>query len=440
MPASPADSALYRGLFSDDEVHRLFSDSAEIRSMLLVEGALARVQGEAGIIPKDAAAFIDRASREVQIDPAGLADATATNGVVVPALLAAFRKAAEAPDMMQYVHWGATSQDIMDTGLMLRMKRLLELFANRLDAILDHLCELADASADIPMAGRTYGQVATPTTFGAVVAAWGRPLLRWRDQISGLRDECLCVSLSGAAGTSAAMGPMAPDIRARLAQELGLVDPCASWHSERDRILRLCDWMAGVTGALGKMGEDLILLAQSGQGEIVISGAGASSTMPQKQNPVGPSVLVALARQTSAHAGLIHDAALHRQQRDGSAWFTEWLTVPQICCSTGKALALSSELVQRTSPDPDAMLRGLDPDGLGLIHAEGLSFALAARMPRDAAQARIKTLCGEARDTGIPLQDLVARDHEGLTSAETLGQAPIEARDFAARVRRRRLG
>ena len=440
MPASPADSALYRGLFSDDEAQRLFSDSAEIRSMLLVEGALARVQGDTGLIPKDAAAFIDRASREVQIDPAGLVDATAANGVAVPALLTAFRKAAEAPDMMQFVHWGATSQDIMDTGLMLRLKRLLELFAIRLDNVLDNLAALADETADLPMAGRTYGQVATPTSFGAVVAAWGRPLLRWRDQMGALRDECLCVSLSGAAGTSSAMGPSAPKIRADLAKGLDLADPGASWHSERDRIVRLSDWMAGVTGALGKIGEDLILLAQTGQGEVTISGAGASSTMPQKQNPVGPSVLVALARQTSAHAGLIHDAALHRQQRDGSAWFTEWLTLPQICVSTGKALAMSADLAQRISPDPDAMLRGLDPDGLGLIHAEALSFALAARMPRDKAQAQIKALCAEARDTGTPLPDLIARDHAGITSSDTLGQAPTEARDFAAQVRRRRLG
>ncbi|MGB3278332.1 MAG: lyase family protein, partial [Pseudorhodobacter sp.] len=177
MPAAPADSALYRGLFSDDEVQTLFSDSAELRAMLLVEGALARVQGKLGLIPADAAAYIDRASREVSIDPSALSAATAANGVPVPAFLAAFRKDAGAPEPMQYVHWGATSQDIMDTALMLRLKRLHGSWAARLDGLIATLGRLAETHAETPMAGRSYGQIATPTSFGATVAEWGRPLL-----------------------------------------------------------------------------------------------------------------------------------------------------------------------------------------------------------------------------------------------------------------------
>jgi 3-carboxy-cis,cis-muconate cycloisomerase len=197
MPSSPADSAIYRRLFGDDEAARLFSDSAEIRAMLLVEGALARMQGAAGLIPPEAAAFIDRAAPEVQIDPTALAAETARNGVPVPALLAAFRKAAEAPAMMQYLHWGATSQDIMDTALALRLRPLLLLWDRRLTAVLSRLGDLADAHADLPMAARTYGQHATPTGFGAVVAGWGWPLIGWRDDLPGLRAALLQVSLSG---------------------------------------------------------------------------------------------------------------------------------------------------------------------------------------------------------------------------------------------------
>ena len=176
MPASPADSPLYARLFGDDEASRLISDSAEVRAMLLVEGALAKVQGELGVIPAESAAFLHRASFEVQIDPSALASETAVNGVPVPALVAAFRTVCNAPDHAAFAHWGATSQDIMDSALALRLKRLIELWEGRLDGLLAALGAVAAAHADLPMAARTYGQVATPTSFGAVVAGWGWPL------------------------------------------------------------------------------------------------------------------------------------------------------------------------------------------------------------------------------------------------------------------------
>lgn len=436
MPAALADSALYRNLFGDDETAVLFSDSAEIRAMLLVEGALARVQGRLGLIPETAAAFIDRASREVQIDPAGLALETAVNGVPVPGLVAAFRKAMEAPDHAQYLHWGATSQDIMDTALALRLRRLTELWDGRLQQLVQGLGRLAATHADLPMAARTYGQAATPTSFGAVVAGWGHPVLRHRARLVALRPELALVSLGGAAGTLSAMGAEGPAVRAALAEALGLHDPGHSWHGERDRIGAFAAWMAGLCTSLGKMGEDLILMAQSGIGEIAIAGAGGSSTMPQKQNPVGPSVLVALARQAVALAGALQGAGLHRQQRDGAAWFTEWLTLPQLCLSTGRALALATDLVGKISPDAGAMAHGLD-DRTGLIHAEAYSFALARHMPRPEAQARIKALCAEAQAGRGALPALVRRDFPDLdlAVASGLGTAPAEARAFAAAAR-----
>ncbi|MES2666655.1 MAG: lyase family protein [Pseudomonadota bacterium] len=443
MPAAPADSLIYGQLFGDADTARLFTDSAEIRAMLLVEGALARVQGRLGLIPAEAAAFIDRAAQEVVIDPSAMAAATARNGVPVPALLAAFRKGASAPAPMQYLHWGATSQDIMDTGLALRLRPMLRLWDDRLAALLARLGALAEATASLPMTARTYGQAATPTSFGAVVASWGWPVLGWHDRLPPLRDSLLAVSLSGAAGTLSAMGDAGPAVRAGLAAELGLTDPGHSWHSDRSGPGQLAAFAAGLAGSLGKLAEDVLLLCQSGVAEVSLGGAGgASSTMPQKQNPVAASALVALARHVIGLAALVQGAALHRQQRDGAAWFAEWLSLPQLCICTGRMLSLADEIMASLAPDGAAMARALEggPEGaLGLIHAEALSFALARQMPRPEAQAVVSDLCAQASATATPLLALLAgrypqTDWAATLAAAGLGQAPAEARAFAARL------
>jgi len=442
MAASVFDSALYGKLFDAGEAARLFSDSAEVRAMLLVEGALARAQGTAGVIPETAAAAIHRAAMEVAIDPAAMAEATGNNGVSVPALVAAFREAMQAPEHAQFIHWGATSQDIMDTGLMLRLRQALALIEADLNATLAALATLAETHADLPMPARTYGQHATPTSFGAVVATWGAPLIGLLDELTALRASCLLVSLSGAAGTASALGQNPPQLRAAMAEALGLSDPGGSWHTDRTPLLRLCDWMVRVALALGKMGEDATELVQSGIGEIRLGGAGASSTMPQKQNPVGPSVLVALARQGSALLGAQHGAAVGRHQRDGAAWFTEWLVLPQIVLGTATAARAAHTLAAGIAPEPARMRAALDGSG-GLILAEALSFALAARMPRPDAQAEVKPLCAEARDTGGLLADLVARDHPAIDAASLfdparqMGEAPADARRFVQAARAR---
>jgi 3-carboxy-cis,cis-muconate cycloisomerase len=429
MPASLAASALYGALFNDPETAQLFSDSAEVRAMMLVEGTLAKVQGALGLIPADAAAYLHRASFELQIDPAGMATETATNGVPVPALIAAYSKAAQAPEMTQWLHWGATSQDIMDTGLALRLKRLLVLWDARLIALIKALGQLAESHADQPMAARTYGQSATPTSFGAVVASWGQPLLRHHARLQPLKSDLAQVSLSGGAGTLSAMGDQGPQVRAELAKALALTDPGHSWHSERDSIAAFAAWMAGLTASLAKMGEDLIILTQSGIGEVSLAGAGGSSTMPQKQNPVGPSVLVALARQSIGLSATIQGAVLHRQQRDGAAWFTEWLTLPQMCISTGRALTLAADLIPRITANPGAMAAGLAADG-GLIRAEALTFALTAQMPRPEAAAAVKVLALRVRTGEGDLINLAHATWPDLIVPDGLGSAPQDARAF----------
>lgn len=442
MTASPFDSPLYAKLFGDAQVGRLFTDSAAVRAMLIVEGALARAQGAAGVIPETSAAFIHRAAMEVQIDPAGLADETGQSAVCVPALVGAFRHAMEAPEHARHLHYGATSQDIMDTGLTLRLRQVVAIYDTRLRALTGALGQLAQTHAHTPMAARTYAQVATVTSFGAVVAGWGAPLPRLLDQLEALRPDLLSISLSGAAGTLSAMGPEGPAIRAAMAQALKLTDPGESWHANRDRIAGFSAWMTLTATALGKMGEDLTLLAQSEVGEVTLKGAGGSSTMPQKTNPVMPSLLVALARQIVALNSAVQGAAIHRQQRDGAAWMVEWMSLPQICIALGRALEVATELARTLSPRPERMAEGID-DGRGLIYAEALSFALAEPLGRPEAQAGVKALCQQIMAEGGALQSLALDrwpDHAELIPpvfdpVAQLGTAPGEALAFAENAR-----
>lgn len=439
MAGSVYDSPLFAGLFPPGAAGRLFTDSAEVRAMLLVEGTLAKVQGDLGVIPTESAAYIHRAAMEVQVDPAGLADKTAQNGVCVPALVAAFRDEMKAPEHAQYAHWGATSQDIIDTGLMLRLRQLLSHCETALTALLTELGAMAQSHAATPMAARTWGQHATVTTFGAQVAEWGQPLADLLDRLDMVRRETLFVSLSGAAGTGNALEPKARETRAALATTLGLNDPGRSWHVDRTPIRTISHWLTGLCLNLGKMGEDITLMLQSGIGEVLLGAAGASSTMPQKQNPVLPSVLVAIARQTTALNSALDSAAMPRNQRDGAAMLTEWMSLPQICLGAAAALQSAGKLVDGLDADQDAMLGALDGQ-LGLIHAEALSFALTAHLPRPEAQTVSKALCREALDSGAELSSLVARDWPDLDRAtlfshkDQTGTAAVDAIAFAARV------
>ncbi|XDA97206.1 adenylosuccinate lyase family protein [Sulfitobacter sp. LCG007] len=440
MTASPFDSPLYTQLFPTGAAGRLFSDSAAIRAMLLVEGALAKAQGAQGVIPEVSAAAIHRAAMEVEIDPGALAASTGENGVPVPGFVAAFRAAMNAPEHAQYIHWGATSQDILDSGLMLRLRQCLKLMEEDLRTVLTALADAAETHADAPMPARTYGQQATPTTWGGVLAQWGMPLADALEELPALRDTSLLVSLSGAAGTSSALGVTAPAVRAAMAEALGLADPGRSWHTDRTPVLRIADWMGRVVATLGGMGSTLVGLTMTGVGEVSLGGSGASSTMPQKQNPVAPSVLLALSHQmTGLRAGL-QNAAPHQFQRDGAAWFAEWLVLPQLCLTAASALATARPLAAGLAPNLQAMSAALNA-GQGLIHAEALSFALADILPRPEAQAATKKLCRQAIETGAELSDLARSEYPDLPArlfdpAAQTGQAPAEARAFAARVRR----
>lgn len=435
MAASIFDSPLYAQLFNTGDAGRLFSDSAAVRAMLLVEGALAKVQGRLGVIPEVSAAAIHRASLEIQLDPGALAQATGENGVSVPGLVAAFRHEMQAPEHAQYVHWGPTSQDIIDTGLILRLRQALTLAEADLTMVIKALGTQARAHAHLPMTARTYGQHATPTTWGAVLAEWGAPLLDAYAALEGLRGASLWVSLSGAAGTASALGPKAAETRAALADALGLHDPKRTWHTDRGPVLRIADWQGQVIAALSHMAESLMALTSSDVAEVSLGTAGASSTMPQKQNPVGPSVILALGHQFTGLRASLQTSAKHAHQRDGAAWFTEWMVVPQLSLSLAAALGQAKVISADLAPRPVQMNETLQA-GLGLIHAEALSFALTEMMPRPEAQKATKALCAEAMHKRVPLGDLATSAYPDLDAnifdaKHGLGQASSDALAFA---------
>jgi 3-carboxy-cis,cis-muconate cycloisomerase len=439
MTASLFDSPLFARLFATGETGRLFSDTAALRAMLLVEGALAKVQGNLGMIPETSAAAIQRATLEIQIDPGALAASTGENGVCVPGLVAAFRKEMHAPEHAQYLHWGATSQDIIDTALMLRLRQALALAETDLREVLAALADMADRFAELPMAGRTYGQQATPTSWGAVIAGWGQPLTDALEALPALRAANLWVSLSGAAGTGSVFGAHAPALRAAFAQGLGLKDPGRSWHTDRGPLLRIAGWMGTVTATCGAIGRTLVALNATETGEILLATAGASSTMPQKHNPVGPSALIALDLQMGGLLASLHASAAHQHQRDAGAWFTEWMVMPQIALTAAAALQHAKTIAPVLRPDTARMEQNL-AQGLGLIHAEALSFALAARMSRPKAQIETRRLCAKVAESGRPLAEIARETFPDLPSdlfdpGAQMGEAVSDARAFAARVR-----
>ncbi|MDF2232466.1 lyase family protein [Albimonas sp. CAU 1670] len=439
MTASPFDSVMLREHLSDPQAARLFSDASEIRAMLLAEGALAKAQGELGLIPETAARAIHRAAREVAIDPGALAAGTAATGVTAPAFVEAFRAAMGAPEHAAFIHHGATSQDIVDTALALRLRPFLELTDARLAAILAQLGQAAERWAELPMAARTRGQIATPTTLGARIAAWGAPLLRARARLAELRPRVLVISLAGASGTSAALGPRAEAVAQAMAAELGLGCPELPWHAGRDGLAELASALAIQTASLGKMGVDLALLGQSEVGELQAGQGGGSSTMPHKANPVGAETLIALARLTSRLSGAAQEAMLAAHERDGAAWTLEWLSLPQLCLASAAALRHAEALAGALRPDPARMRANMDATG-GLMMAEAASFRLAQAMPRPKAQATVKAACKAAVAQGRPLAEMLAETEAGqgidwaaeLDPAAHLGQAPAIARRFAA--------
>lgn len=341
---SAFDHPFLSGLLGDEELARSFQVESDIRAMLRFEVALATAQAELGIIPQDAAAGIAAGAVEFQPDMAALKDAVARDGVVVPELVRQLRQAVDEAHR-RHVHYGATSQDVIDTSLMLRVATCLELLDARLSAIVAAMDTLAERFGSHILMGRTRMQAAIDITVGDRIAAWGDPLRRHLQRVEQMRPRVLVVQFGGAAGTLERFGEKGPALRAELASRLGLAD-APQWHSQRDRIAELAGWLSQLSASLGKFGQDVALLAQDG-GEIDLKGGGTSSAMPHKQNPVDAEVLVTLARFNAVQLAGIHQAQIHEQERSGAAWTLEWLILPQMLVAAGASTRIAIRLADR---------------------------------------------------------------------------------------------
>ena len=288
----------------------------------------------------------------------------------------------------------------MDTALVLRLKTVCDLIEQRLVVLLQALAKQADVYAELPMAARTRAQIATPTSFGAVIAAWGSPLLSHLEALAQLRSRLLRVSLAGASGNATALGDRVGAVRSALAAELGLGTSFLCWHSDRSSLAEFCSLLTRVSGSIAKLAEDCIMLTRTEVGELVLAQGGGSSTMPQKNNPVIAETMVSLFQISTSMDGLMTQAMLHRQQRDGSAWALEWHALPQLCMATAKTLALAVNLALEWQPQATAMEARLN-DGNGLAYAEAINFKLAETMPRARAQNEVKHLCAPSTGTGL---------------------------------------
>ncbi len=337
MGATAFDHLFLSGLVGDEETSAWFTAEADIRAMLQFEAALARAEATHDVIPEPAAQAISAACAAFSADLPALRAATARDGVVVPELVRQLR--VTVGDASPYVHVGATSQDVIDSSLMLRLKPVAFVFAARLAAIDLRLSELQQAFGERSLMGRTRMQAAIPITVADRLRAWHAPLDGYRETLTTLRFP---LQFGGAAGTLDKLGEKAATVRSSLAQELGLVD-IHQWQSQRAVIAEFAGLLALISGSLGKVGQDVALMAQAGE-EIGLKGGGGSSAMAHKQNPVAAETLVALARFNATQISAVHHSMVHEQERSGAAWTLEWMVLPQMAIATGAALRLAHEL------------------------------------------------------------------------------------------------
>ncbi len=338
MTTSPFDHPFLSGLLGDSEIAPYFSAEADIRAMLSFEAALARAEATHGVIPAEATRAIGETCAGFTPDMESLNAATARDGVVIPDLVRRLREAA-GEEVAKHLHFGATSQDVIDTSLMLRLKSVTFLFGGRLHAIVTGLTALERQFGVNRLMGHTRMQAAIPITAADRIAAWRLPLETYRDRLT---EQTFPVQFGGAAGTLEKLGAEASAVRASLALELGLTDE-PQWQSRRSRLADLANLYSLISGSLGKFGQDVVLLAEAG-GEIELAGGGASSAMAHKQNPVAAETLVALARFNATQLSAIHHSLVHEQERSGAAWTLEWLVLPQMVMATAASLRLAKEL------------------------------------------------------------------------------------------------
>jgi 3-carboxy-cis,cis-muconate cycloisomerase len=447
MPSIVIASKLWGQMFGADTMRALFSDEAMVQRYLDVEAALARAQAGLGIIPPEAARAITAVAQVSRIDWDRLSARTQIVGYPILPLVEQLSGWA-ADGLGQYSHWGATTQDIMDTADVLQIRDALDLISADLDAVATALAVLAEAHATTPMAGRTHLQHALPVSFGYKAATWLSGLDRHRARLAELRPRVEVVSFAGAAGTLASLGRKdGLATQTALAAELGLGVPEITWHTIRDGFAEVTGWLALVAASLGKIGYDIMLMMQTETGEVLEPfqpGRGASSTMPQKRNPIGSELMLAAAKIVREQHSLMLDAMVQDHERASGQWHVEWQALPTAFIVASAGLRAAREVLEGLEVRPEAMRRVLDVTA-GLIVAEAVMMGLAPALGRQVAHDLVYECCRAVLDTGASFLDALAAepriaavmDRDALARlvdpANYLGAAPEMTRRLLAR-------
>ena len=391
---------LFDAYFTARDMRDVFCDQGRVQAMLDFEAALARAEARVGLIPTSAVAPIQAACSAGLYDFAALGEAIATAGNSAIALVKALGKqiAAQNAEAERYVHLGATSQDVMDSGLVLQLRRALELIESDLAQLGQTLATQAKRYVATPLAGRTWLQHATPVTLGMKIAGWLGAVTRSRQRLADLKPRLLVLQFGGASGTLAALGEQAMPIAQALAEELQLTLPEQPWHTQRDRVVEFGAVLGLIAGSLGKLGRDVSLLMQTEAGEVFepsAPGKGGSSTMPHKRNPVGAAVLIGAATRVPGLLSTLFSAMPQEHERSLGLWHAEWETLPEICCLVSGSLQQALLIAQGLEVDTGRMAHNLDLTQ-GLVLAEAVSIVLAQRVGRDTAHHLLERCCKRA--------------------------------------------
>ena len=398
-------------LYGSDAMRAVFDETAHTQRMLDVEAALARVQAGLGIIPKEAAVAIGQAPRWIEnLQTDELAASARNVGYPVVGLVRGLSRA--AGEAGGWTHWGATTQDIMDSATVLQVRNGLSLIRTELLAIAAALAAQSERHRHTVMAGRTHLQHALPVTFGLKCAIWAQPLLAHVERLDQLRPRVELVSFAGAAGTLASLGTQGLAVMEGLAAALGLGAPAAPWHVCRDGLAEAVGFLGLLCGSLAKIATDIILLAQTEVAEVsepYVAGRGSSSTMPQKRNPIASEYILAAARTVQALVPVMQGAMAQDHERATGPWQAEMLALPQCFVLTHGALLHTRAIAEGMVVDPARMKRNLDATG-GLIVAEAVMMGLAPTLGRGEAHHVVKHACDAALAEGIPLATALGRE------------------------------
>ncbi len=410
MLASTIDSKIFRDIFSQDDMRKIFSDQGRVQFYLDVEAALAKTQARMGMIPQQACDEIVRNCKSELFDFDKLKSTTELVGFPVLPVVEQLVSLCKG-DLGQYCHWGTTTQDITDTALILQIRAALALIKNNLDTLVKTLSKLAAEYKDTPMIGRSNMQQATPITFGYKVATWLNGILRHQERLSQLQERVLFGEFGGAAGTLASLGDKGLEVRAGLMQELKLQEASITWHTVHDTIAEVGCFLGLITASVAKIAMDVKLMMSTEVAEVAepfIEGRGASSTMPQKRNPVSCNIIHACSAQVKMQTAALLEAMVADHERATGPWEIEWVAIPDIFCLTAGALYQANFMLAGLDVYPDNMLRNLKLTN-GLVCAEAVMMALANKLGRAKAHDLLYDQCRIACNKNENLFDVLTK-------------------------------